>query len=141
MPAADPLPAWLDAVGLEREAADGGWAVRVPSTKRGPVVAVLRLGERTLTARAFICRAPDRRRDEVYARLLRKNLSLRGWRFAVDDHGDVYLAADAPLAALDGDALDGLLGALATAVDETYEGLVRTGFDVPEGTEFRPPPG
>ena len=37
--------------------------------------------------------------------------------------------------------LDGLLGALCALVDESYEGIVRTGFDVPEGTVFGPPPG
>jgi hypothetical protein len=26
-------------------------------------------------------------------------------------------------------------------VDEVYESVVRAGFDVPEGTEFRAPPG
>ena len=37
--------------------------------------------------------------------------------------------------------LDGLLGSLSALIDETYESIVRMGFDVPEGTEFRPPPG
>ena len=63
------------------------------------------------------------------------------WRFALDDDGDVYALADAPLDGLDADALDGLLGALCALVDESYEGIVRTGFDVPEGTVFGPPPG
>ena len=49
--------------------------------------------------------------------------------------------ADTPLDGLDADVLDGLLGALSALVDETYESIVRMGFDVPEGTEFRPPPG
>ena len=29
---------------------------------------------------------------------------------------------------------------LSTLVDETFESIVRMGFDVPEGIEFRPPP-
>jgi len=41
---------------------------------------------------------------------------------------------------LDADTLDGLLGSLSALIDETYESLVRTGFEVPEGTEFAPPP-
>ena len=63
------------------------------------------------------------------------------WRFAIDDDGDVYALADVPLDGLDADALDGLLGALCALVDESYEGIVRMGFDVPEGTVFGPPPG
>ena len=119
---------------------DREWGVRVPSAKRGAVGVLVTVLERTLALRAFVLRGPDRRHEDVYRRMLRKNLSTRQWRFAVDDAGDVYALADAPLDGLDADVLDGLLGALSALVDETYESLVRTGFDVPEGTEFRPPP-
>lgn len=116
------------------------WSVSVPCTKRGSVGVLLMVRERSLGLRAFVMRAPDRDRPGVWERLLGKNLVTRDWRFGIDADGDVYAVADAPLAGLDGDALDGLLGALSTLIDETYESLVRTGFDVPEGTEFRPPP-
>jgi hypothetical protein len=96
--------------------------------------------ERSLGMRAFVMRAPDRDRLGVWERLLDKNFVTRDWRFGIDRDGDVYAVADVPLAALDADTLDGMLGSLSTLIDETYESLVRTGFDVPEGTEFRPPP-
>jgi Putative bacterial sensory transduction regulator len=132
----------LGEIGAEAEPRGGReWSVRVPSAKRGAVAALLTAGERTLTVRAFVLRGPDRAHEDVYRRMLHKNLSTRAWRFAIDDVGDVYAIADLPLAGLDADAIDGLLGALSALVDETYESLVRTGFDVPEGTEFRPPPG
>ena len=76
----------------------------------------------------------------MYARLLRKNLDTRHWRFAIDDDGDLFLLADARLDGLDVDVLDGLLGALSTLVDEIYESVVRMGFEVPEGTDVRPAP-
>ncbi len=116
------------------------WTVAVPCRTRGGVGVQVLARERTLGLRAFIMRAPDRDHRAVYERLLGKNLTTRNWRFAIDAHGDVYAAADAPLAALDADTLDGLLGALSTLVDETYESLIRTGFDVPDGTTFGPPP-
>jgi hypothetical protein len=132
----------LEEIGAEAERlGEGEWSVRVPSAKRGAVAALLVAGERTLTLRAFVLRGPDRAHEEVYRRMLHKNLSTRAWRFAIDDVGDVYAIAEVPLAGLDAGALDGLLGALSALVDETYESLVRTGFEVPEGTEFRPPPG
>jgi hypothetical protein len=132
---------WLEETGapVERQG-ERGWSVAVPCSKRGEIGVALMLRERTLELRAFVMRAPDRNHREVWERLLRKNLSTRDWRFGTDAPGDVWLAADAPLEALDGPSLDGLLGALSAVVDETYEGIVRTGFDVPEGTEFRPPP-
>jgi hypothetical protein len=49
--------------------------------------------------------------------------------------------AQAPLAGLSEDALDRLLGSCAAQVDETWEGVLRTGFEVPEGTVVAPPPG
>ena len=132
----------LEEIGVPAERrGEREWSVSVPCTKRGTVGALLLVSHRILRLRAFVMRAPDRDRLGVWERLLGKNLTTRDWRFAIDRDGDVYALADAPLAGLDADTLDGLLGALSTLIDETYESLVRTGFDVPEGTEFRPPPG
>ena len=133
---------YLEQIGAEAERnGEREWGVRLPSTKRGAIGAALSVRERTLTIRAFVLRCPDRAHEDVYRRLLHKNLTTPHWRFAIDDDGDVYLVCDAALAALDADALDGLLGSLCSVVYETYESVARTGFDVPEGTEFRPPPG
>jgi hypothetical protein len=135
------IAGYLDEIGADSQRrGEREWSVRLPSAKRGALSALLAVRERTLTIRAFVLRGPDRGHEDVYRRLLGKNLSTAHWRFALDDDGDVYLVADAALAGLEADALDGLLGALCVVVDETYEGVVRMGFDVPEGTEFRPPP-
>ena len=133
---------YLEEIGADAER-DGErrWGVRLPSQKRGAVMVGLEVRERTLAMRAFVVRGPDVRHEDVYRALLRRNLRTQVWRFALDDDGDVYALADAPLDGLDADGLDGLLGALCALVDETYEGIVRTGFDVPEGTVFGPPPG
>ena len=93
-------------------------------------------------------RGPDRDHLKVYERLLGKNLTTRDWRFGTDADGDVYAVADSPLAGLDADVLDGLLGSLSALIDETYEtwcGSVRGprghGFDAHEGARgSRPPP-
>jgi Putative bacterial sensory transduction regulator len=133
---------YLDEIGAEAQRlGEREWGVRLPSAKRGAIGATLSVRERTLTIRAFVLRAPDRAHEDVYRRLLQKNLTTPHWRFAIDDGGDVFLVCDASLSALDADARDGLLGALCSVVDETYESAVRTGFEVPAGTEFRPPPG
>jgi len=142
---ADPavrIGAELEQIGAETERlGEREWSVRLPSAKRGALAALVSVRERTVTVRAFVLRGPDRNHEDVYRRLLGKNLSTAHWRFALDDDGDVFLVADAAIAGLDADGLDGLLGALCAVVDETYESVVRMGFDVPQGTEFRPPPG
>ena len=131
----------LDEIGVDAERRGAReWSVQVPCAKRGSIGVLLTVRERTLVLRAFVVRGPDQALEDVYARLLHKNLATRHWRFGIDDVGDVYALADAVLADLDCDALDGLLGSLSALIDETFESLVRTGFHVPEGTEFRPPP-
>ncbi len=116
------------------------WLVHLPSTKRGELGVALHVGERTLSLRAFYMRAPDRGQREVYERLMRKHLDMYAWRFALDDAGDLFLLAEVPLDGLAVEDLDRLLGACSAYVDETFESVLRTGFDVPEGTVVGPPP-
>jgi Putative bacterial sensory transduction regulator len=116
------------------------WSVRVPSSKRGDLSVSVRRGERTLSLQAFYMRAPDRDHAEVYRRLMRKHLDMYAWRFALDDVGDLHMVAEVPLDGLGADTLDRLLGACAAYVDETWESVLRTGFEVPEGTVVAPPP-
>ncbi len=122
---------WLDGIGVDAErrgAAD--WSIRVPSSRRGIVAVAAHAGERTLVLRAFFMRGPDRAHAEVYRRALRKNLDMHHWRFAVDDAGDLWMTAEATIARLGPDALDGLLGLLSTYVDEIFDGMLRRGFEV-----------
>lgn len=137
-----PIAALLAALDLEgRPVSGGGVMVPVPTQRRGPVGVHILESERTVSLRAFVMRAPDRNHADVYRRLLRRNLQPAPWRFALDADGDVFAAADTPRLDLDADRLDALLGALSTTVDEVFEGLVRLGFDVPDGTSIGPPPG
>lgn len=139
--ALDVIGGYLEELGAPFERrGDREWTVMLPSHKRGGIAARLIAGERTLALRAFFMRGPDREHEAVYRRLLLKNLGTSAWRFALDADGDVHLVSETPLETLSGNLLDELLGTLSTIVDETYESAVRTGFEVPEGTEFRPPP-
>lgn len=111
------------------------WRVEVPAVDRRSVTVGMAADERTLNLTAFILRAPERHHERVYRRMLQKNLDLGAmgpWRFALDEHGDVYLAARIALAEATEPALDGLLGALSAVVDATWLGLLRLGFDAPD---------
>ncbi len=127
-------------LGMEcRVDADGVWA-SVPCTRRGFVAVRIVAAERTVTLRAFIMRNPDLGHQDVYRRLLRKNDETGVWAFSLDALGDVFLVATHPRIAVDPEVLDGLLGALSTLVDETFEGMVRTGFEIPPDVSVGPPP-
>ena len=134
------VSALLDDLGLAPRIAEDGVWVAVPSERRGSVAVQIAIGERTLTLRAFIMRAPDLGHHEVYRRLLRKNHEAGMWAFSLDELGDVFLVASRPASSLDGEALDGILGSLSALVDETFEGIVRAGFALPPELPIGGPP-
>lgn len=132
----------LDEIGLTYEISKDRYvSSRIPTRLRGDLPVLIEVGERTAVVRAFIMRAPDRDADEVYRRALRRNLDGSAWSFAVDDDGDVFLVARLTVASRPGPQADEMLGQLSVLVDETYEGLMRAGFDVPRDTHVGPPPG
>ena len=102
--------------------------VLVPSDWKETVAATLEVGERSLRAEAFFLRAPEESDGAAYRVLLERNLRPGPWRFAVSDSGDAWLVADVPLEAVDSDAVDRLLGGLATLTDETYKPYFRRAF-------------
>lgn len=136
----DHLMATLQELGLAPQRVADGVAVQLPSERRGSFVVLITPTERALAMRAFIMRHPDRAHQDVYWRLLTKNLTATDWRWALDSDGDVFLTAYVPHSFAEADRLDGLLGGACAAVDQVFEGIARTGFDIPEGQSLRPPP-
>jgi Putative bacterial sensory transduction regulator len=96
--------------------------------------------ERTVRMATFVMRAPDRDHEAVYRRMLERNLRMAYWRFGLDPDGDLFLAAHLNDDQLGPERLDAVLGLLVTYVDETYEGLVRMGFDIPAHIRVGAPP-
>lgn len=123
---------------LEREAAEGrltllgfrGGAadVLVPSEWKETIAATLLVGERSLRAEAFFLRAPEDPAGPAYRVLLERNLKPGAWYFAASEAGDVWLIAEVPLAAVDAELLDRLLGGLVALTDETYRPYLRLAF-------------
>lgn len=102
--------------------------VLVPSEWKETIAATLEVGERSLRVEAFFLRAPDEPDGAAYRVVLERNLRPGPWRFAASETGDVWLVAELPLAAVDGEAIDRLLGGLATITDETYRPYFRVAF-------------
>ncbi|HEX2807352.1 MAG TPA: YbjN domain-containing protein [Kineosporiaceae bacterium] len=121
---------WLDGAGVDHElgARPGEYVVQLPGeTKLRTTVSML-LGDRGLSASAFVVRRPDENHEAFYRWLLRRNARLPGIAFALDSVGDVYLVARLPIEAVTEEAIDGLLGAILTTSDESFNDLLALGF-------------
>lgn len=106
----------------------GELVLTLPGERKLKTVTSLVLGEQRLSVRAFVVRNPDENHAEVYRYLLRRNLRLPGLAYAIDRSGDVFLTGQVPLAGVDEDYLDQLLGAVLTACDEPFNELLVLGF-------------
>ncbi|SDK36029.1 Putative sensory transduction regulator [Nocardioides sp. YR527] len=86
------------------------------------------LGQHALGVHAFVCRRPDENFETVYRWLLERNLRLYGVAFGLDRLGDIYLDGRLPLAMVDPDELDRLLGSVLTYADESFNTILELGF-------------
>lgn len=120
----------LDALEVpwEQGAREGETVATLPGERKLRTVVSLLVGERALELRAFVIRHPDENHEAFYRYLLRRALRLPGLGYAVDADGDVYLTGRVPLAGLDEESLDELLGGVLTACDEPFNDLLRLGF-------------
>lgn len=126
------LIAQLRALGLTCHDQEGDLTIEVPCEARGALRMGVRSTSSTVHFGAFFLRAPDRSHEEVYRRVLSKHLDSHIWRFALDHAGDLAIVGVLPRPGLTTETLDEALGALVLLVDGCYEGLVRTGFEVPD---------
>ncbi|MGC5585457.1 YbjN domain-containing protein [Ornithinimicrobium sp. W1665] len=120
----------LDRIGVDWEEGtrDGETVVTLPGERKLRTVVSLLVGERALDLRAFVIRHPDENHEELYRHLLRRALRLPGLGYAVDAVGDVYVTGRLPLAAIEEETVDELLGAVLAACDDPFDDLLRLGF-------------
>lgn len=88
----------------------------------------LDVGSHALGVHAFVCRNPDENHARVHRWLLERNLRMYAVSFAVDRHGDIYLEARLPLASIDPDELDRILGSVLANADESFNAILELGF-------------
>lgn len=106
----------------------GRYAVVLPGTHKLKTVCHLIVGAHSLRVEAFVMRAPDERREELWAWLLRRNARMYAVAFAIDGAGDVYLTGRLPVRAVTADELDRLLGAVLSYADESFDSMLEIGF-------------
>lgn len=123
----------IDAV--ERgEPGERRWYVRMHGEERAVFTVWLTLRQRNLHHETYVVPAPRERAGELYEHLLRRNRDLQGVAFAIGAEDAAYLVGALPVALLDADALDEVLGVHYEAVERCFGPAMRIGF----GSSFRP---
>jgi hypothetical protein len=107
---------------------DATFAVALPGEKRLKTACILTVGAHALAIEAFVMRAPDENREQVYAWLLQRNTRMYAVSWAIDSTGDVYLTGRVPLASVDADELDRILGSVLEYADGSFNVLLEMGF-------------
>lgn len=104
------------------------FAVALPGEKRLKTACVLSVGKHAVQVEAFVMRAPDENREQVYSWLLQRNARMYGVAWTIDGTGDVYLTGRVPLHALNADELDRILGSVLENADGSFNTLLEMGF-------------
>jgi hypothetical protein len=127
--AGDLLRAELTAAGLEWEnPRDGFFVVTLPGTRKLSTTCSLAVGAHAVTVNAFVARHPDENHAEVYRWLLERNARMYGMAFSVDSLGDIYLVGRVPLAALNPEEIDRILGCVLEYADGSFNPILERGF-------------
>ncbi|KRE95710.1 hypothetical protein ASG76_08850 [Nocardioides sp. Soil774] len=112
-----------------REGVEGAsFSLTLPGEKKLQTPVRLDVGAHALGVHAFVCRNPDENHHRVYRWLLERNLKMYAVSFAVDRTGDIYLEARLPLAAVEPDELDRILGSVLANADESFNAILELGF-------------
>jgi hypothetical protein len=129
MSAAEVIEAALSAEDLEWQRLDSAtFAVALPGEKRLKTACLLTIGAHALEIEAFVMRAPEENREQVYAWLLQRNARMYAVSWSIDSAGDVYLAGRIPLSAVTADELDRVLGSVLEYADSSFNVLLELGF-------------
>jgi len=118
----------VEAIDRGEEAGEARWYVRMAGEEKDHITIWLTLGQRTLRYEAYVMPAPEENVAEVYEMALRRNERLVGAHFAIGIEDAIFLRGELPLAALDEDELDRIVGSVYAYVEQCFRGLLRLGF-------------
>jgi putative sensory transduction regulator len=107
---------------------DATFAVALPGEKRLKTACILTVGAHALEIEAFVLRAPEENREQVYAWLLQRNARMYAVSWSIDATGDVYLTGRVPLPAVTADELDRIFGSVLEYADGSFNVLLEMGF-------------
>ena len=120
---------FLDSHDLDYERRDENtFLVTLPGEKKLQTHCALVVGDYSLSVNAFVMRKPDESAAEVFQWCLRKNASMYGVAFAINDLGDLYLVGRLPLQSINEREIDRILGSVLQHADSSFNPLLELGF-------------
>ena len=135
---AEVLDAWLavqlaenpTVSGVERQD-DGSvrrWVARVEGEEKSHFAVWFQLRQRSLHVETYVLPAPEENVAQTFEYLLRRNLKMHGFRFAIGAEDAVYLVSEIPVEWVDDDELDRLLGSTYAYVEQSFRPAMRLAF-------------
>lgn len=123
------LTAALDELGVEYQVSgDRAVDLALPGAKKLSTPCSLIVEDHALRVEAFVSRRPEENHEAVWAELLRRNGRLYAVAFAIDEVGDIHLVGRLPLASIEAEELDRVLGSVLEAADESFNAILELGF-------------
>jgi hypothetical protein len=110
------------------DAGERRWYVRMRGEEKDITTVWLTLGQRTLRYETYLMPAPEEHQAELYEQLLRRNDRLVGAHFSIGLEDAVFLRGELPLALLDEQELDRVIGTLYATVEQCFRAALRLGF-------------
>lgn len=110
------------------EQVEGRWAVRMRQGVRSATTVWWTVGDRSITAEAYVLPAPPANQAEVYRLCLLRNHRLWRCHFSLDREGAVVLTGRLEVAEVNLHSLDLLLGEIYEAVELSFRPLVMMAF-------------
>jgi hypothetical protein len=115
---------------VEKDTEDGErrWIARVTGEEKATFSIWFHLRQRSLHVETYMMPAPEEHLAEVYEHLLRRNLKLRGFSFAIGAENGIFLIGEVPVERVDDAELDRLFGSVYTYVEQCFRPAMRIGF-------------
>ena len=115
---------------VEKDTDDGErrWIARVTGEEKATFSIWFHLRQRSLHVETYMMPAPEEHLAEVYEHLLRRNLKLRGFSFAIGAEDGIFLIGEVPVERVDDAELDRLFGSVYTYVEQCFRPAMRIGF-------------
>ena len=102
--------------------------VSLPGTNKQFVNVAMTIGDTVFKIESFVARNPDENHVAVYRWILEQNRKLLVINYCLDHLGDIYLSGTLPIATVDLDQIDQLLGVMLQTSDNSFNILLELGF-------------